>query len=606
MQKLVTEAVKLMGELGFVQPQQVLQAEQERLAREKYRVAVIGQFKVGKSTLINKVFLRSNVLFTDLTEATAVPTEIEYGRPARLEVYPYGSAIGITSAGKAGASALLPPGEGSPHVIEEPSPEQIKKHTSADGDAARAQMARQTSRVRLLWPADSLKGLTVVDTPGINTPNEAVASTTYRVIPEADVAVFLTRAQQLSQTDIAFLRSRVFEQGISRCLAVVNYDRNYQDLSEAALKNLVAAIEAQLANIGREHVPVVLLNMRTKPGLRNLGESIVAAITKKAARGEKDSLAAFEQTLLEFIRTNALPGRMARAQALLRRELEKAKLECQVELNSLRKTEAEKSDIKQRIEREYETYHARYLKLGDRFLQDLQQIQRSHLKGITEGLDTVAKKYVTKFGSCAGLTDVQQLLLRAQVEVQPDVEEIMFAVSVDTRNKIEALEAQYQATLQQAAEPWVQTVVDELKIDGGFLAKVPPWMVWAGDIILTIWVLPTWAPIDIVLRLVAARIPGLRDLLPINVAKHILISTAKKSIQDQIGKIQDQIRQQLSVSFIEAGKQIQTSWEANGQQQLTTVIAPLERAMEEDRDPKRAQALKSGVQRIDSLLTQLA
>ena len=270
MQKLVTEGVKLMGELGFVPQQQILQGEQKRLAREKYKVAVIGQFKVGKSTLINKVFLRDNVLFTDLTEATAFPTEIEFGRPARLEVFP-STYAGLPSAQKTDSSAPLPAGEGSPHVIEEPNPEQIKAHTSADGDEARAQMARQTSRVRLLWPADSLKGLTVVDTPGINTPNEAVASTTYRVIPDADVAVFLTRAQQLSQTDIAFLRSRVFEQGISRCLAVVNYDLAHQDLSETALKNLVAAIEAQLAGIGRAHVPVVRLNMRSKPSRRNLG-----------------------------------------------------------------------------------------------------------------------------------------------------------------------------------------------------------------------------------------------------------------------------------------------------------------------------------------------
>ena len=603
MQKLVTEGVKLMGELGFVPQQQILQGEQKRLAREKYKVAVIGQFKVGKSTLINKVFLRDNVLFTDLTEATAFPTEIEFGRPARLEVFP-STYAGLPSAQKTDSSAPLPAGEGSPHVIEEPNPEQIKAHTSADGDEARAQMARQTSRVRLLWPADSLKGLTVVDTPGINTPNEAVASTTYRVIPDADVAVFLTRAQQLSQTDIAFLRSRVFEQGISRCLAVVNYDRNYQDLSEAALKNLVAAIEAQLANIGREHVPVVRLNMRTKPGLRNLGESIVSALTGKAARGEKDSLAAFEQTLLEFIRTNALPGRMARAQALLRRELEKAKLECQVELNSLRKTEAEKAEIKQKIEREYEAYHARYLKLGEKFLEDLHLIQRLHLKGIQDGLNEVTDRYVTKFDSCAGLTDVQKLLQRAQVEFQPDVEAIMFAVSAETRTKIEALEARYQATLQEAAEPWVRTVVDELKIDGGFLAKVPSWLVWAGDIILSCWLLPGGPLIDITLRLIASKIPGLRDILPTKVLTKFLISKAKKSIQDQVGAIQSCIRQQLDSSFAEAEKKIQASWEANGKEQLQTIIAPLERAMEEDRDPKRAQALKSGVQRIDDPLAR--
>ena len=275
-----------------------------------------------------------------------------------------------------------------------------------------------------------------------------------------------------------------------------------------------------------------------------------------------------------------------------------------MELNSLRKTEAEKVEIKQKIEREYEGYHARYLKLGEKFLEDLHLIQRLHLKGIQDGLNEVTDRYVTKFDSCAGLTDVQKLLQRAQVEFQPDVEGIMFAVSAETRNKVEALEARYQATLQEAAEPWVRTVVDELKIDGGFLAKVPPWLVWAGDIILSCWLLPGGPLIDITLRLIASKIPGLRDILPTKVLTKFLISKAKKSIQDQVGAIQSCIRQQLDSSFAEAEKKIQASWEANGKEQLQTIIAPLERAMEEDRDPKRAQALKSGVQRIDDPLAR--
>jgi hypothetical protein len=90
MENIIDEAARLMAEIGFDQRQKNLNAEKQRTSREKYKVAVIGQFKAGKSTLINKTLLKEDVLFTDPSEATAVPTEIEYGpAPGALEIYPW-------------------------------------------------------------------------------------------------------------------------------------------------------------------------------------------------------------------------------------------------------------------------------------------------------------------------------------------------------------------------------------------------------------------------------------------------------------------------------------------------------------------------------------
>lgn len=43
---------------------------------QKIRIAVTGTFKTGKSTLINRVFLRDNVLFADVLEAPAAPRRV--------------------------------------------------------------------------------------------------------------------------------------------------------------------------------------------------------------------------------------------------------------------------------------------------------------------------------------------------------------------------------------------------------------------------------------------------------------------------------------------------------------------------------------------------
>ena len=575
-----------MGKLGFTERQNTLLDELDRMAHQNFKVAVIGQFKVGKSTLINKVFLKQDVLFTDLMEATAVPTEIEYGQPSRLEVYPYVSAI-----------------EGPPWVKENPEPKDIKSHTSAQGDEARAQMARDTSRARLLWPAESLKGLTVVDTPGINTPNEAVAATTYRVIPDADVTVFMTRAQQLTEIDIAFLRSRVFDQGVSRCLAVVTYDPKACNQTE--LNKVLSAHKAKLGAIGRAYVPVVGVNLSTKVVEGNLGDKIISEEIKSEIPIETDSLAAFEQTLSSFIRQNALPGRMERANSIFRRELEKARLECQVELSSLQKTEEEKSAIKKKIEAESEAYYQRYLRLGDRFLQDLRSIQRFHMKAIADGLDAVAVNYATKINNCSGLGEIQELLRKAQSEIQPDVEELMYRVSDQTRNKVAELEKSYQADMQEVAEPWVRTVVNELQIDGGFLARVPTWTIWLADIIIFTLIMPGGGFIDIILRLIASKIPVISEFLPVSLATKAIAHKAKESVTGKINEIKTQIREQLDRGFIEAEKKIQENWGAHGQEQLKTILDPIERTMQEARDPKRAQLLESGLQSINGVMAQL-
>ena len=604
MKELISEAARTMGELGLAECQKSLEQEGDRLSREKYKIAVIGQFKVGKSTLINKVFLKKNVLFTDLLEATCVPTEIEYGDLGRLEVYPYLAVADAVSSGSTSKTFRVPAEEGAPQVINDPGPEDVKLHTAADTDEQRQLLARQTSRVRLLFPAESLKGLMVVDTPGINSSNEAVVATTYRVIPDADLTVFITRPMALNEIDVGFLRSRVFDHGVARCLAVVSYDPEFENLNEAKLGNILDAIKAQLAGIGRAYVPVVRLNMHTKAGGQSIGEALASEDSGADPTVERDSLAAFEKTLLCFIRENALPGRLERAQSLLRRELEKAKLECQVEINALAKTDEEKASLRKRIQFESDACQQRYARLREGFLQELSAIKRLHLKAITNGLDTAAALYIAKFDQCQGLGDVRSLLQRVQVEIQSEVENVVFQAQDDARQKIGALEQKYKTEIQESTEPWTKIIVDELQIDGGVLSKIPSLVLWTADIIISEVLLPGGAILDLILRGVLSKIPFIKDVLPVNVARVIMISSAKDSIREGFDKLRDSTRRQLDERFADTEVKIRENWEANGQEQQRTILEPLERSMNEERDPKRAQILKSALVRIEGLLTK--
>ncbi|MFW6374255.1 MAG: dynamin family protein, partial [Thermodesulfobacteriota bacterium] len=89
MMERLQQAVDLIRKVGYDTIAERLAREKQALSAESYRIAVVGEFKTGKSTLINRVFLKEDLLFTDIMEATAVVTEIQYGSEKRLEVIPY-------------------------------------------------------------------------------------------------------------------------------------------------------------------------------------------------------------------------------------------------------------------------------------------------------------------------------------------------------------------------------------------------------------------------------------------------------------------------------------------------------------------------------------
>ncbi|MFP4389384.1 MAG: dynamin family protein, partial [Desulfococcaceae bacterium] len=253
-------AAALARRLGYDGIAERLETEAESAAGETYRVAVTGEFKAGKSTLVNRVFLKTDLLFTDLMEATAVPTEIRYGDEPLLEIVPWAEPLPEAEAEWADdgtASGAVPPSgrEGEPIRIPRPDAETLKKYTSAETPAGRERLARETARVRLTWPAPSLEGLVLVDTPGINTLNAAVLTTTYRILPEADLVLFVTGPKALSRAELSFLSGRVFRSGIGRTFVAVAVGPG-DELSPAARDRLAAEIRGQLAGIGQDRVPV--------------------------------------------------------------------------------------------------------------------------------------------------------------------------------------------------------------------------------------------------------------------------------------------------------------------------------------------------------------
>lgn len=146
------------------------------LAKDAFRVAVVGEFNSGKSTLINTLLGRK-VLSTDFRPRTATKTVLRFGvRDAFRVTYTDGSK--------------------SPYIETDRLAEEIEKVTSDDARAlvkGRSSVAAQIKEVEIWCNANFLnrKETEIVDTPGLGSVHPEHKKVTLSTIPEVDATLFL-------------------------------------------------------------------------------------------------------------------------------------------------------------------------------------------------------------------------------------------------------------------------------------------------------------------------------------------------------------------------------------------------------------------------------
>ncbi|BBE22121.1 GTPase [Arthrobacter sp. MN05-02] len=159
-----------------------LEAYARRL-REPLRVAVAGMVKAGKSTLLNAI-IGEEIAPTDTGECTRIITWYRHAATPRIIVHPV---------------------EGEPRLLPV---------TRVDGRLVfdlDGQRAEQVARLVVEWPAENLRTMTLIDTPGIASLSAEVSTRTTRFLTpddapsEADAVIYLMR--HLHASDLKFLEA---------------------------------------------------------------------------------------------------------------------------------------------------------------------------------------------------------------------------------------------------------------------------------------------------------------------------------------------------------------------------------------------------------------
>ena len=240
-----------------------------RLASGRFRLAVVGQFSRGKTTLMNAL-LGAAYLPMGALPMTSVVTTVRYGSRPRATVRRRGSPLPVE----------VPLTEVAPFV--------------ARASAERSEL--QVSSVEVEVPAEILRlGFEFADTPGIGSAMEASTAITARFLPRADAVIVVTGFDSpLTQAEGDFLA--LASEHAGKLFVVIN-KRDLVSARDAA--EVAAYVRQWLA----EHLRL--------PAAQVFGLSALQALEATAA-GDHRRLAdsgvlEFQATLADFLAANTAP-----------------------------------------------------------------------------------------------------------------------------------------------------------------------------------------------------------------------------------------------------------------------------------------------------------
>ena len=152
----------------------------DKIENQKITISVIGQFKRGKSMLVNSI-LGDRILPIGIVPVTAVVTTIEHGEKAATVRFDNG-------------------------IIKEIPFEDMSGYINEQSNTDNHLGVRQ---VAVYSPSDFLKGgITLVDTPGVGSVHQKNTDEAYAFVKESDAVIFMLSVDSpINQIEVDFLRN---------------------------------------------------------------------------------------------------------------------------------------------------------------------------------------------------------------------------------------------------------------------------------------------------------------------------------------------------------------------------------------------------------------
>ncbi len=179
----------------------------EKIEKNTFNLVVVGQFKRGKTSLINAL-LGADILPVAVVPLTSIVTIITYGEALRIRVY--------FNDGR----------------IQEIKPESLSEYVTERGNPKNI---KDVKEVVITYPSPYLKdGVRLIDTPGVGSIYQHNTDVAYQYLPKSDAAIFLLSVDQpMSKAELDFLSDvREYSNKIFFLLNKADY-LNEKDLQES-------------------------------------------------------------------------------------------------------------------------------------------------------------------------------------------------------------------------------------------------------------------------------------------------------------------------------------------------------------------------------------
>jgi GTP-binding protein EngB required for normal cell division len=297
--ELVRALQQTLQEAGRTEGSEQCQALLVDLAEDRFNLAVVGQFKRGKSSLMNAIIGR-DLLPTGLLPLTSAITTLRYGPEEKVVLRRKGWVL----------EPQVPLAELADYVTERGNPGNEKGLIEA--------------RVEL--PISFLRrGLHFVDTPGIGSSRAENTATTYEFLPKADALIFVTSVEApLSEAEEGFLQD--VRGYVRRLFVVVNKTDLLADGERSEVLDYVRTGLERVLAAGQ--VRIYPLSAR---------QALAARLVQDEAGLHESGLLAFETDLSAFLSDEKeqtfLVAVLDRADRILQNEISPAGrdglLECQ-------------------------------------------------------------------------------------------------------------------------------------------------------------------------------------------------------------------------------------------------------------------------------------